>query len=605
MLDSRDRRVLTGVNAARCGSSYGRRARLKRRCGTQSGARLPGRDRRPRPRRRRRGAAPARRLPPPACRRGGGVQRATRVDAARRPRRPERVLRRRPGSARRVPGRRCGGCAGRGARQRGRRQRRRVAGRPRLRADDARLACHRAVGRYRSRIVRSLLTRAVACQRGVDADRAARFARRRVCAAPWLSRHAAPRRPSPAPATASTAPPSAAVRRCPCAVDAAVAAGAALAAALYGRPAASPSPRSRSRPRRSRPLLRPALPDRPALARRRHPRPRRLPGRRQPLRRRRQVDRRAAARVPGRTGGVPPLRRPGRHPRPRRRNPRRPRRAAAADRRRSRIARPRPALPADRHDAYRRCLRPRRHPERRHPARLRPAPRAPLRLRRPPRGRRRRRCAARRARVLPPAARRRHAAGRPWRGGRAPCSRRCGRRSTSSASLRDAVAAATVFTVGDVVAEFAAQASATGGARSGEHRGRRPRRGAPALLRAAGARPHAAVSTRHAALQHARRLRLGDDGLPIVQREEDAPVVITVPRQPMPAGGYPLVLYFHGSGGLAAQVVDRGPCRGGGSRRRARARPSSTPRTASRPPPPPCRSTPSACPAPIRAPTST
>ena len=50
----------------------------------------------------------------------------------------------------------------------------------------------------------------------------------------------------------------------------------------------------------------------------------------------------------------------------------------------------------------------------------------------------------------------------------------------------------------------------------------------------------------------------GDDGLPVLQREEDAPVTITLPRAPMPAGGYPLVLYFHGSGGLSTQVVDRG-----------------------------------------------
>ena len=50
----------------------------------------------------------------------------------------------------------------------------------------------------------------------------------------------------------------------------------------------------------------------------------------------------------------------------------------------------------------------------------------------------------------------------------------------------------------------------------------------------------------------------GDDGLPVLQREEDAPVTITLPRTPMPAGGYPLVLYFHGSGGLSTQVVDRG-----------------------------------------------
>lgn len=51
---------------------------------------------------------------------------------------------------------------------------------------------------------------------------------------------------------------------------------------------------------------------------------------------------------------------------------------------------------------------------------------------------------------------------------------------------------------------------------------------------------------------------LGVDGLPIVQREEWAPIALTVPRTPMPSGGYPLAVYFHGSGGLSTQVVDRG-----------------------------------------------
>lgn len=50
----------------------------------------------------------------------------------------------------------------------------------------------------------------------------------------------------------------------------------------------------------------------------------------------------------------------------------------------------------------------------------------------------------------------------------------------------------------------------------------------------------------------------GDDGLPIEQRKETAKIVITLPKQAMPAGGYPLVMYFHGSGGIAGQVVDRG-----------------------------------------------
>jgi hypothetical protein len=48
-------------------------------------------------------------------------------------------------------------------------------------------------------------------------------------------------------------------------------------------------------------------------------------------------------------------------------------------------------------------------------------------------------------------------------------------------------------------------------------------------------------------------------GVPIAQRVEAVPIVLTIPRRPMPAVGYPLVVYFHGSGGLHDQVVDRGP----------------------------------------------
>ena len=52
---------------------------------------------------------------------------------------------------------------------------------------------------------------------------------------------------------------------------------------------------------------------------------------------------------------------------------------------------------------------------------------------------------------------------------------------------------------------------------------------------------------------------LGSDGLPKVQRQEKVPVAIVIPKQPMPAGGWPLVMYQHGSGGLSTQLVDRGP----------------------------------------------
>ncbi|MSP25989.1 MAG: hypothetical protein EXR75_12680 [Myxococcales bacterium] len=47
-------------------------------------------------------------------------------------------------------------------------------------------------------------------------------------------------------------------------------------------------------------------------------------------------------------------------------------------------------------------------------------------------------------------------------------------------------------------------------------------------------------------------------GALIVQRVDEIPIVVTIPKVPMPPGGYPLVVYFHGSGGLSSQVVDRG-----------------------------------------------
>ena len=51
---------------------------------------------------------------------------------------------------------------------------------------------------------------------------------------------------------------------------------------------------------------------------------------------------------------------------------------------------------------------------------------------------------------------------------------------------------------------------------------------------------------------------IGPDGLPIKQRDETIPVSIGIPRRAMPAGGYPLVVYFHGSGGVSRQLINGG-----------------------------------------------
>ncbi|MEM9213638.1 MAG: hypothetical protein AAGD25_04755 [Cyanobacteria bacterium P01_F01_bin.150] len=51
------------------------------------------------------------------------------------------------------------------------------------------------------------------------------------------------------------------------------------------------------------------------------------------------------------------------------------------------------------------------------------------------------------------------------------------------------------------------------------------------------------------------------------QGNETIPIVVTLPKAKMPPGGYPLVQYYHGSGGLSDQVVSRGPVREKGGKR--------------------------------------
>jgi hypothetical protein len=51
----------------------------------------------------------------------------------------------------------------------------------------------------------------------------------------------------------------------------------------------------------------------------------------------------------------------------------------------------------------------------------------------------------------------------------------------------------------------------------------------------------------------------------VPQRMETVPVTVTFPRAPMPASGYPLVVYFHGSGGRSDAAADRGRWTPGGA----------------------------------------
>lgn len=49
---------------------------------------------------------------------------------------------------------------------------------------------------------------------------------------------------------------------------------------------------------------------------------------------------------------------------------------------------------------------------------------------------------------------------------------------------------------------------------------------------------------------------MGSDGLPVKQSDLAVPMSISIPKGAMPQGGWPLVLYFHGSGGLSTQIFD-------------------------------------------------
>jgi hypothetical protein len=54
---------------------------------------------------------------------------------------------------------------------------------------------------------------------------------------------------------------------------------------------------------------------------------------------------------------------------------------------------------------------------------------------------------------------------------------------------------------------------------------------------------------------------LDSSGMPQKQGDLTVPVTITLPKQPMPAGGYPLIVYFHGTGGVSNAIADRGTWR--------------------------------------------
>jgi hypothetical protein len=132
----------------------------------------------------------------------------------------------------------------------------------------------------------------------------------------------------------------------------------------------------------------------------------------------------------------------------------------------------------------------------------------------------------------------------------------------------DEVAAATVFTTGDVVSELSKLSDkvleAHGGAseigllrldaKDGNHDRYCELHGKITLPQfQRGTAPFATEG----------QFELDAQGMPKKQGEVTVPVVITIPKQSMPSGGFPLAVYIHGSGGISTEAVDRGKWDGG------------------------------------------
>lgn len=123
------------------------------------------------------------------------------------------------------------------------------------------------------------------------------------------------------------------------------------------------------------------------------------------------------------------------------------------------------------------------------------------------------------------------------------------------------VAAATVFTTADVVAELAAASDRVLERHrvtidnlrldaDGDH---------PELCELVGEVSYPQFQSGAPPFNSGGRIEVDDSGAPIARGELVAPVRIAVPKRPMPAAGFPLMIYFHGSGGDSSELIDLGP----------------------------------------------
>jgi len=129
-----------------------------------------------------------------------------------------------------------------------------------------------------------------------------------------------------------------------------------------------------------------------------------------------------------------------------------------------------------------------------------------------------------------------------------------------------AVAAATVFTTGDVVADMEAIVDAIGAEYDPPVEGlelrTEPERENDAFCELRGTITYPQFQQGEPPFAEQGLFALDGSGVPTAQREESAPIEIFIPKMPMPAGGYPLMVSIHGSGGFsdssAAPLSDDG-----------------------------------------------
>ncbi len=54
------------------------------------------------------------------------------------------------------------------------------------------------------------------------------------------------------------------------------------------------------------------------------------------------------------------------------------------------------------------------------------------------------------------------------------------------------------------------------------------------------------------------KVKFDDNGQPVQTGTDTVPFLLTIPKTPMPDGGWPVLMYMHGSGGQMQELVDRG-----------------------------------------------